>query len=303
MLYSLIIVFWSIFTSSSGQKSHYPPPLKQLTYGDCRYSHPFFNQENGDIFFDQFCDGKLRICHSSTDSFSLKQSVFDTNTVCQGTYDPLRKRFVATKTENNFSHLVCLSTDYQVKNLLKRDIQSKEADFSASNLMVFTGKTSTDDFWRIYTYDFKYDNLNHFDDPIADCSHPRWSAKGEWISYTTSGKVDKRNFIRIMHWYGKEFARIQDSILSLSDASWSPIGSKIVYTANDADSSYLFISQKDGSNREKLLSSPWKLLTPEWSPDGRMIAFTLEMPDSSSHIFGLYPDELTSPISLSLQPE
>ncbi|MFZ4464090.1 MAG: TolB family protein, partial [Bacteroidales bacterium] len=233
-----------------------------------------------------------------------EKSVFDTASVWQGTYDPVRKRLIATKTENQISRLIFVNTDNQVKHFLKRDIQSKEADFyPASNLMVFTGKTSTDDYWRIYTYDFKYDNLNHFDEPQTDCSYPRWSAKGEWISYTTSEKGNNRNFIRVMHWYGKEFVRIKDSILSLSDACWSPSGNKIVFTAIGSDSSYLFMSQKDGSKREKLLSSPWKLLTPDWSPDGRMIAFTVEMPDSSSHIFGLYPDELSSPISLSLQAE
>jgi Tol biopolymer transport system component len=304
MFYRIFIVFWLLIAPVSEHEKVYPSALKQITHGNCKFSHPFFVPGNQNIFFDVLCDGKISICCSSPDSFLLVKSVFDTASVRQGTYDPVRKRLIGTKNEKQISRLVFENTDNQIKSFLKRDIQSKEADiYPASNLMVFAGKSSTDYFWRIYTYDFKYDNLNHFDEPQAECSYPRWSAKGEWISYTTSEKGRNRKFIRVMHWYGKEFARITDSILSLSDACWSPTGNKIVFTAEDVDSSYLFMSQKDGSNREKLLSSPWKILSPDWSPDGRMIAFSVEMPDNSSHIFGLYPDELTSPISLSLQPE
>jgi serine/threonine protein kinase/Tol biopolymer transport system component len=62
------------------------------------------------------------------------------------------------------------------------------------------------------------------------------------------------------------------------DASWSPSGQQIVY----ARGSELYIAKHDGSESRRLVSLPGAAEWPRWSPDGKVIRFTLDDPKAGT---------------------
>jgi TolB protein len=62
---------------------------------------------------------------------------------------------------------------------------------------------------------------------------------------------------------------------------WSPDGQKIAYTSS-GNSSDLYVMNADGSGQERLTSDPGNENNPEWSPDGRAIAFSRWTPGDRS---------------------
>jgi Tol biopolymer transport system component len=130
--------------------------------------------------------------------------------------------------------------------------------------------------------------LNSFTQPASDCSYPRWSPKGDFISYTTAvNNTTKQHYIQLINWYGKDIQQITDPLLDLRDACWSPTAGKIAFIGNSRDSSYLFVSQKDGRNREILFKSNQSINSPDWSPDGSSIIFTIRKNENQQNIFQL----------------
>jgi serine/threonine protein kinase/Tol biopolymer transport system component len=55
------------------------------------------------------------------------------------------------------------------------------------------------------------------------------------------------------------------------DGTWSPDGEKIVY-ANGQD---LFVARNDGSDSRKLVTLPGRFFAPRWSPDSRVLRFSI----------------------------
>jgi len=66
------------------------------------------------------------------------------------------------------------------------------------------------------------------------------------------------------------------------DAAWAPDGQKIVY-ASGCD---LYLVKPDGSGPQKLVSTAGRPFWPRWSPDGRVLRFTLQ--DRITHFLSLW---------------
>jgi Tol biopolymer transport system component len=62
------------------------------------------------------------------------------------------------------------------------------------------------------------------------------------------------------------------------DASWSPGGEQIVY----ARANELYIAKHDGSGSRRLVSLSGPVEWPRWSPDGKVLRFTLNDPKTNS---------------------
>jgi eukaryotic-like serine/threonine-protein kinase len=71
------------------------------------------------------------------------------------------------------------------------------------------------------------------------------------------------------------------------DASWSPDGEQIVY----ARGSDLYVAKRDGSDSHRLVTLPNPVEWPRWSPDGKVIRFTLDDQKSGTQaLWEIAPD-------------
>ena len=74
----------------------------------------------------------------------------------------------------------------------------------------------------------------------------------------------------------KELRRIRIPFNGLTTPSWSPDGSRIVFTGYDGGLSDLFIVNTDGTGLQRLTHDKYADLEPSWSPDGKTIAFVTD---------------------------
>jgi Tol biopolymer transport system component len=292
MKFFFIFIFIFIDTFIFGQASE-AYTLKQITFQSCIESNPRWSPDGKSISFDSNRDSTKQVFLFDTDSMIISRLSSENLHTSFAVWYPKNNYLVATLLENDKSKLVEFSfktPDY--KTLLDRDLQTKDADIHPTgNLIAFVGKSNNDSDWRLYTYDFKYDNLNNFTTPSSACESPRWSPKGDFISYTTSEKSNlQKQSIQIIHWYGKAFTQITDSLLELHSACWFPTGSKIAFIGNSVDSSYIFVSQRDGRVREVVFKSDQTIESPCWAPDGKSIIFTMKINENQQNIFQLLTD-------------
>jgi Tol biopolymer transport system component len=293
MKFYFIFVFILLFDNLIFGQASEGYALKQLTFQSCIESNPQWSPDGKKISFDSDLNGEAQVFLLDVDSMIYSKLPCENVLTVFAVWDPKNNYLVATEIQNNECRLVKFSFDTsKFKHLINRDLQSKDAHIHPTgNLIAFAGKSNTDSDWRLYTYDLKYDNLNNFTAASSDCNNPRWSSKGDFISFTTSEKTNpNKHYIEIIHWYGKTFAQITDSLLDLQYACWMPTSSKISYVGNNQDSSYLFVSQRDGRNREVIFKSDQTIGSPCWAPDGKSIVFTLKIKEDQQNIFQLLTD-------------
>jgi TolB protein len=74
---------------------------------------------------------------------------------------------------------------------------------------------------------------------------------------------------------GSAATNLTNSPASEAGPSWSPDGSRILFTrSDDAERGDLFVMDSDGGNEEQLTDTPLSEGPAGWSPDGRTIAFS-----------------------------
>lgn len=113
---------------------------------------------------------------------------------------------------------------------------------------------------------------------LTERAVPKTSAVDEHPSYSPDGtKVafDRLGAIWVMNANGKHQVRITSKQGSHAWPSWSPDGSQIVYSANEADPSNvdIYVMNADGSDHVRLTTDPAVDYQPTWSTLGE-IAFT-----------------------------
>ncbi|MBZ0241932.1 MAG: hypothetical protein K8F24_01840, partial [Bacteroidales bacterium] len=93
----------------------------------------------------------------------------------------------------------------------ERAVKASAPQFNhEGNLLMFVGQRQSQQHTHIYTYDFKYDNLNQLTrDVVAE--NPRWSPSDELISYNTTDGLLKK--IVLLNWYGAIYEEIKNDSL------------------------------------------------------------------------------------------
>ena len=102
-----------------------------------------------------------------------------------------------------------------------------------------------------------------------------WSPDGRYFAIAV--KHGGRDDIVILDMESYDTVRrIRIGVSGISNPSWSPDGTQLVFTGYDAGSSDLFLISADGSNLRRLTNDFYADLEPAWSPDGRTIAFATD---------------------------
>lgn len=110
----------------------------------------------------------------------------------------------------------------------------------------------------------------------GDDWHPRWSADGRRIAFTSNTGTGGDYEVFVMNADGSGRRQITFNELDEDRPGWSPDGRRIVFDRwnGDADSDILTI-RADGGGEINLTNGPGIMdRQPSWSPDGRVIAFS-----------------------------
>jgi Tol biopolymer transport system component len=108
---------------------------------------------------------------------------------------------------------------------------------------------------------------------------PAWSANGRKIAY------ERRNFSNPNHpgpyeiWVMNADGSHQHRLARGTEPAWSPNGKRIAYVGPRqprVSKPDIWVMNSDGSHQKRLTFSPLSERSPDWSPDGKWIAFATD---------------------------
>ena len=102
-----------------------------------------------------------------------------------------------------------------------------------------------------------------------------FSPDGRFIA--VAGKRGRKDEILILDVQrNRQVGRIKPELDGITTPSWSPDGTKLVFTGYVGGLSDLFIVDRDGGNLRRLTDDKYAEFHPVWSPDGKSIAFSTD---------------------------
>jgi len=130
-----------------------------------------------------------------------------------------------------------------------------------------------------------YESLRYFTTSM------NWSPDGRLFSFVA--KAGQTDAIYIVDAGQNEVVQklTFNSLTGMAAPSWSPNGDKMVFSGTQGGISDLYVVDASGENLQRLTDNRFAHLHPQWSPDGRYIAFTTDRGPNTkidSLIFGEY---------------
>lgn len=102
-----------------------------------------------------------------------------------------------------------------------------------------------------------------------------WSPDGsEYVFASKSGASDVINIVNVRS--GRVVQRIRPAVQAVTNPAFSPDGQRIVFSGLSGGWSDLYIVDRDGGNERRLTADRYADLQPQWSPDGRTLAFVTD---------------------------
>lgn len=263
----------------------------QITFGSFIDDNPSFSPDGKAIAFNSNrAGGKQLFSMQLTDS-TPKQITFDSIAKQFPVWHPKTNGLIAVQNRKDVFLPFESGKAFIIQPILKRKVQFFNPAFNPlGNLLAFTGKSENDRYWKLMTYDFRYDNLNVLETKAGNVFHPRWSPNGAYISYHQA-KNDFETEINIVRWDGSLLHTISKDTLQLSEACWGSSNRKLACIGKNHLGYWLIIISVDGKITESIAFSAHRISSPGWSKDGSKIVVSVGDSNQNQHLWLLFLDQ------------
>jgi Tol biopolymer transport system component len=228
-------------------------------------------------------------------------------------WSPDGQRIVFSAERDGQADILVMSADGTGRRTLTNTPSEEGAPAFSPDGRRIAFETNRDGNFEIYTMDAEGHSPTRLSNHAATDRSPAWSPDGRRIAFlsdrdrrpnfdvyimnadgsavtrlTTSGTFWAPQFapdgkhlavqgdrdIRVMNLDDKAVKRLTFEPQNGMSPSWSPDGSRIVFTSTRNGRLEIFTMGADGSSQEMLVSMPGaSVLDPRWSPDGARVAF------------------------------
>ena len=120
---------------------------------------------------------------------------------------------------------------------------------------------------------------------------PKWSPDGKRLALTSTDRSpDGMTDVCVMDIEGNQLKNLTQSPGRDEVGSWSPDGSKIVFSSNRDGNGEIYVMGSNGRKQVNLTNHPALDAAPTWSPDGTKIAFQSNREGDQDDIYVMSPD-------------
>jgi TolB protein len=236
--------------------------------GDSGLTGQLVNKKSGEVAFNQTFTGKGRMAaHEFADA--ITQAV----TGLPG-FASSKLAFISSATGSKELYLADMD-GYNTRSITHDGTISASPDLNHDGTkLAYTSYKSG--YADVYLIDLASGNRTRIAFFPGINSGPNFSPDGSRIALTLS--KDGNPEIYTMSLEGDALTRITRTRGAETSPSWSPTGDRLVYSSDDRGSPQLFISSatstSDESDMDHLVTGNSYCTKPDWSPDGKWIAFT-----------------------------